>query len=148
MLDLPNWTPTVKQIAGRLMARTRMPNGEVGNFNDETIPTAEQVNEVIAQAVSLMRPRLGPVPDALVDQAQALAAIRVSYMVELGFFPEQVETNISPYRTLLVEYKDELENWDISAAGLEPNSPSLIHSVKVQTDYPGYTTPYPTAGTY
>jgi hypothetical protein len=148
MLDLPNWAPTIKQVAARLMARTKMPNGDIGSFNDETTPTAEQVNEVIAQAVAFMRPRLGPVPDSLVEQAQALATLRVSYMVELGYFPEQTETSISPYRSLLMEYKEELENWDIAAAGLEPNSPTLIHSVKVMTDYPSYTTPYPTEGTY
>lgn len=140
MLDSPPWAPSTQQVAARILARTRLPNGEVaGNFTTETKPTAAQVQEVITQAVSLMRPRLGEVADRMVDQAQALVALRCAFMVELGFFPEQVETAVSPYNALRMEYKDELANWDQSARGLEPNSQVAVHSVRVATEYPGYT---------
>lgn len=144
MLDSPDWAPSVIQVAARIMARTRLENGgSAGTFNAETTPKAQQVTEVISQAVSLMRPRLGPVPDALVDQAQALAALRAAYMVELAYFPEQVETAISPFGALVKEYGMELKNWDEAARGLEPNSGSSVSSVKVLTEYPSYlvTTP-------
>jgi hypothetical protein len=144
MLDSPNWAPTVVQVAARIMARTRIENGtSAGTFNTETEPTGSQVSEVISQAVSLMRPRLGPVPDALVDQAQALAALRAAYMVELAYFPEQTETAVSPFNALVREYGMELKNWDEAARGLEPNSGSNVTSVKVRTEYPSYavTTP-------
>jgi hypothetical protein len=121
------------------MARTRLENGlNAGTFTRETIPTAEQVTEVINQAVSLMRPRLGPVADAMADQAQALTALRCAYMIELAYFPEQVETSISPYNALRMEFKDELANWDEAARGMEPNSGANVASIKVHTEYPGY----------
>lgn len=141
MLDSPNWAPTLMQVAARVMARTRLPNGaSAGSFTSETIPTATQVTEVVNQAVSLMRPRLGPVADSMVDQAQALTALRCAYMVELAYFPEQVETSVSPYNALRMEFKDELGNWDEAARGLEPNSGANVASVKVHTEYPGYAT--------
>lgn len=141
MLDSPNWAPAIEQVAARIMARTRLQSGgSAGTFNSETIPTAEQVTEVINQAVSMMRPRLGPVADSMVDQAQALTALRCAYMIELAYFPEQVETSISPYNALRMEFKDELANWDMAAKGLEPNSQASLTSVKVRTEYPGYAT--------
>lgn len=144
MLDSPNWAPTLSQVASRIMARTRLENGDnAGTFNAETIPTSEQVTQVINQAVSLMRPRLGEVADRMVDQAQSLAALRAAYMVELAYFPEQVETSISPYNALRMEYKDELGNWDEAARGLEPNSSSAVHSVRVATEYPSIATGTP-----
>lgn len=141
MLDSPAWVPSVIQVAARIMARTRLENGaSAKTFTNETEPTSSQVTEVINQAVSLMRPRLGPVPDALVDQAQALAALRAAYMVELAYFPEQVDTAVSPFNALVREYGMELKNWDEAARGLEPNSGASLVSVKVHTEYPGYAT--------
>jgi hypothetical protein len=141
MLDSPPWAPTIAQVASRIMARTRTENGSpAGTFNNETFPTAEQVTTVINQAVSLMRPRLGPVADSMVDQAQALAALRSAYMIELAYFPEQTETAVSPFNALVKEFGMELANWDEAAKGLEPNSSSSITSVKVRTEYPGYAT--------
>jgi hypothetical protein len=131
------------------MARTRGDNGELaGTFNAETEPTAEMVNESIQLAVSLMRPRLGVVPDAMVDQAQALCALNVAAKVEIANFPEQVETNMSPWRSLVAQYKEELANWDMAARGMEPDSQVAIHSIRAIADYPGYTTSLPTGGNY
>lgn len=139
MLDTPLWAPTVVQVAARIMARTRLENGaSAKTFTNETEPTDSQVTEVINQAVSLMRPRLGPVPDALADQAQALAALRAAYMVELAYFPEQVDTTVSPFNALVREYGMELKNWDEAARGMEPNSGSSVVSVKVRTEYSEY----------
>lgn len=144
MLDSPNWAPAVVQVAARIMARTRLDNGgSAGTFTSETTPTAQQVTEVVSQAVSLMRPRLGPVPDVLADQAQALAALRAAYMVELAYFPEQVDTSISPFNALVKEYGIELKNWDEAARGLEPNSGSSVVSIRVRTEYPGYVSTSP-----
>lgn len=137
MLDTPKWAPDIEMVAARIMARTRLENGELAKtFTDETTPTDSQVTKTIFQAVSLLRPRLGTVADALVDQAQALTALRCAYMIELAYFPEQVETSMSPYNSLRLEFKDELKNWDEAARGMEPNSGSGVHSVRVATEYP------------
>lgn len=144
MLDSPKWAPTLQQVAARIMARTRLENGDnAGTFNSETIPTAVQVTEVINQAVSMLRPRLGEVAESMEDQAQALTALRAAYMVELAFFPEQTEASISPYNSLRMEFKDELGNWDEAARGLQPNSGVAVHSVRVATEYPSIATGTP-----
>jgi len=141
MLDSPAWAPSIEQVAARIMARTRLPNGlPAQTFTSETTPTSTQVLVIINQAVSLMRPVLGPVPDSLVDLAQALAALRSAYMIELAYFPEQVETAMSPYQSLRLEFKDSMKDWDMAARGLEPNSVSNLHSMHVATEYPAYAT--------
>ncbi len=138
VLESPKWAPAVQDVANRLMSRTRGANGSlVGNFNGTTIPTDTQVTAIIAQAVSLLRNRLGPVPDALVDQAQALTALRAAYMVELSYFPEQVDTGVSPYRALIAEYLTSLKEWDTSARGESPNDVNIA-SMPVGTLYPSY----------
>lgn len=140
-MQLPTWAPTHQQVAARIMARTRATNGDLtGTFTAQTIPTNTQVAEVVNQAVALLTPRLGPMAERLEDQARALAALRAAYMIELAYFPEQAETGVSPYNALRMEFKDELANYDEAARGLEPNSEAHIHSLKVQTDYPGYAT--------
>jgi hypothetical protein len=126
------------------MARTRNTSGALaGVFNSETIPTGQQVAEMIDSAVALLMPRLGEVPPILAEQAQALAALRAAYMIELAFFPEQTETGMSPYNALRMEFREELKAWDEAARGLEPNSPTAVSSMRVATEYPGYAT-----GTY
>lgn len=138
---IATWTPTVEQVASRIMARTRIDNDTLaGTFNSETSPTNEQVLDIIKQAVSLLATRLGPMAARLEPQAQALAALRAAYMVELAYFPEQAETGFSPYNSLRMEYKDELANFDEAARGLEPNSESHVHSIRIATEYPGYAT--------
>lgn len=136
--DAPAWTPTVAQVSARLRARTRHPNGTTGEFDTETSPTAAQVEEVITQAVQLLRPRLGPVPVTLVDQAQAVATLRACFMVEIGSFPEQVQSAMSPYAALEKEYKDALCDFDTAAEGREPNSETELGTIMVGTVYPGY----------
>lgn len=141
MPERPEWSPTVAQVAARIMARTRMPNGNIGAFNTETTPTATQVQEQIDLAVALMKPRLGEIFD--VPFAQTLAALRTAYMVELAYFPEQSETGVSPYKPLRLEYEDALKNWDKAAEGRIPNDPGRMASLQVGTVYPGYSI-YPT----
>jgi hypothetical protein len=141
ILDLPNWAPSIKQVAQRITARTRMPNGDLaGTFNSETEPSVDQVTEIIESAISFLRPRLGEVAESMADQAQALAALRAAYMVEIAFFPEQAESVTSPYRELRMEFREELENWDKAARGEEPNDHSHMTSLPVGTLYPGYAT--------
>lgn len=143
-MELPSWAPLVKQVAGRIMARTRIASGALaGTFNTETTPTGIQVEEVITEAVSFLIPRLGPVAESQEMQARALAALRCAYMIEEAYFPEQSESYASPMRELRMEYREELENWDKAARGEEPNDMAKMTTLPVGTLYPGYAT-----GTY
>jgi hypothetical protein len=140
-LDKPKWEPTQEEVAIRLLARTRIPNGKYeGKFTTETQPTAAQVEKIIEQAVQILRPRLGETAEHLEDQARILCTLRAAFMIELSFFSEQTETHMSPYMALRAEFKEEFENWDIAATGLEPNSESKLSSMHVGTEFPGYAT--------
>jgi hypothetical protein len=137
-LDAPPWTPTVEQVALRILARTRQTNGVLAKtFNSNTDPTDEDVEGVIALTVQLLAPRLGPVPDALIDSATSLAALKAAITVEESFFMEQVSNGASPVRSLMGEYMDALKNWDIEATGGEPNAVKIA-SLRVGTEYPSY----------
>lgn len=138
VLDAPPWTPTVQQVAWRLLARTRQTNGELAKtFNTNTDPTDTDVEGVIALTVQLLGPRLGAVPDALIDSATSLAALKAAITVEESFFMEQVSNGASPIRSLQAEYLDTLKSWDIAATGEEPNG-THIASLRVGTEYPSY----------
>lgn len=138
-MDLPKWAPSTKQVANHILSRTRLPNGEdAGDFTSETKPTDSQVQETIEKVVAGLIPRLGEVPERLEGQACALASLKCAYKVELSYFTEQAESGMSPYRSLLMEYKEELCNWDMAAKGEQPNSQTVVHSVRVSTEYPGY----------
>lgn len=139
MLDAPQWTPTVQQVAYRLLARTRQSNGVLAKtFNTLTDPTDTDVLGVIALTVQLLGPRLGIVPDALVDSAASLAALKAAIDVEESFFMEQVSNGASPVRMMRDEYTEALKNWDIQATGEEPNAPKIA-SLRCGTEYPSYT---------
>lgn len=138
VLDLPSWTPSVDDVGLRLISRTRGANGVLQKtFNELTQPTGEDVTALIAQAVRLLRPRLGEVPDRLADSAQALATLRAAMMVEQSYFTEQIDTGLSPYKDMQGEYMSALKDWDTVASGDEPNQ-SHIASLPVGTLYPSY----------
>lgn len=143
LLDLPSWAPQVSDVAIHLLARTRLPNGQLaGTFTSQTTPTDAQVSLLIQKSVRLVAPRLGDVPDALADSAQVLVELRAAMMVERSYFAEQVDSPSSPYADLASEYKEALRNWDVVATGDEPGG-QHIASLPVGTLYPGYAT-----GTY
>jgi hypothetical protein len=138
VLDAPAWTPSVDQVALHLLARTRIANGTyAGTFNDSTEPTGAQVAGVIAQACQLIAPRLGPVPEALTDSAQAVAALKAAIQVERSFFMEQVAQGLSPEATLMTDYKAALCDWDMAARGEQPNG-LKVTSLSIGTLYSTY----------
>lgn len=143
VLDLPSWAPSVDDIAGHLLARTRGDNGVlIGTFNSSTTPTDVQVQTLIGKAVRLLAPRLGDVPDRLADNAQIIAELRTAMMVERSYFIEQVDTPMSPFKDLQYEYVQAMKDWDCAASGDTPSGQRLA-SLAVGTVYPGYAT-----GTY
>ena len=104
--------PSVEDVALLLRARTKDSNGnEVGTFDDDTRPTAEQVEEQIDAAVALVGMRLPPtdqLPVALQPAIAALVAYRAALRIEKSYFPEQVRSDRSAYDQLKEEYTDDL----------------------------------------
>jgi hypothetical protein len=140
VLDPPEWTPSVAQVALHLLARTRQSNGVLAKtFNSDTEPTDVDVAGIIAQVCELVGPRLGPVPDALMDSASALAALKCAITVERSYFIEQVSSGASPVAELAIDYALALKDWDKAATGDEPNGVHVA-SMPIGSLYPGYAT--------
>jgi hypothetical protein len=104
--------PSVDDVAGLLRARTKDTEGrEVGTFNDETRPTAEQVETHIDAAMGLVGVRFPTLPDVPEYQQafSSLVAYRAAMRIEKSYFPEQVRSDRSPYEELRQEYVDDLQ---------------------------------------
>jgi hypothetical protein len=120
---MPDTRPSVDDVASLLRARTKDSEGrEIGTFNDDTRPTAAQVELHIDNAVALLTTRLPlDLPVAYEGTVRALGAYRAALQIEKSYFPEQVRSDRSAYDQLREEYLDDLEalNTALEGAGGE-----------------------------
>ena len=119
-MPVSDFTPTVADVAAFLRARTKTQGGaEAGTFapaaaaeGSKTRPTAEQVASLIDESqVDIVGAFGSDIPDAPGDDidlyrkaAARLWALGAALLVELTYFPEQIETNRSPYKELKALY--------------------------------------------
>jgi hypothetical protein len=120
-VDVPG-RPTVDEVAEILRARTKdSMDREVGTFDEDTRPTADEVEKHIDAAYAVLSVRIPP-PATLSAPLQSAMAVLVAYRaamrIEKSYFPEQVRTDRSPYEQLRQEYLDDLEPW-VEAANEE-----------------------------
>jgi hypothetical protein len=142
LTDLPSWTPTVQQVALHILARTRLPNGELaGTFTSQTVPTDVEVMAITQQQVRLLVPRMGDVPDSLADSASELLALKAAISVERSYFMEQVDGSPA-HAELCKDFACAMQNWEDAAQGDVPNG-WTFGAMPIGTMYPGYAT-----GTY
>jgi hypothetical protein len=106
-----NYAPTTDEVARLIISRTRDKYGNlIGVFTDETLPTAEQVDDIIGDVITDVADFIGDtVPVALVDDAQHLVAVRAAMQVELSYYAEQVNTNRSPYNQLKQHFDEDIQ---------------------------------------
>lgn len=110
------YLPPVKMVANYVRARTKADAGEMGTFtlstvplNQQTRPSAEQVEELIQQAGDDVLTEVGgTVPVAVQGAAQSLVALGAALLVELTYFPEQVNSGRSAYSQLKDLYDSRL----------------------------------------
>ena len=90
--------PSFLEVAALLRAWTKDSNSvEVGTFDDYKRPTSSQVLTLIDVAVTDIESRLGPwLTDELADAARSAAALRTARLIELSYFPEQIDSRRSP----------------------------------------------------
>jgi hypothetical protein len=109
---VPVTRPTVEQVATLIRARTKDSNGiEVGTFDGDTRPTADQVEKTIDASVALVGmqlPDAAAIPVELASAVAAVIALDAACRVEKSFWPEQVQTERSPYALLKTEYDEAL----------------------------------------
>lgn len=94
---LPDWTPTLDEVADYCTARTLVPqtdgsNVELSGFTSVTRPSAEQVARLIADAVGWVQLRTGTVHATLAGQANMVATVRTAGFIELRV-PERQHVN-------------------------------------------------------
>jgi hypothetical protein len=107
----PDYLPTVDGVAVLIRARTKDRFGnEVGTFNSDTRPTRTQAIEAINHAGNIVMAALGEDPPSeTAASAREMVKIRAAMTIELGYFPEQIEADQSPYDRLKDMYDEELE---------------------------------------
>lgn len=117
----PAFRPTADEVAAILRARTYTGSGEegdfmsmlvggelAGEFNDETRPTGESVEDVlIPQACVDVRRAVGTVPGVLLGDARRVAAMRTAAEIERSYIPAEAEGGI--YQTLRLTFQEQAE---------------------------------------
>jgi len=79
---------------------------EVGTFDDDTRPTATQVEEQIDASMALVGIELPPfdkIPAELVPAVAAVVSLDAACTIEKSYWPEQVQSERSQYAELKVE---------------------------------------------
>jgi hypothetical protein len=104
---LVTWPATPGDVATLLRARTQDDTDkELGEWTDNTRPTLAEVERLLAMAQSIIIGQTGPLtPEVLVcstsddimTQAATTVALLAAMLVELSYFPEQVQSSRSAY---------------------------------------------------
>lgn len=119
-----DYAPGVQDVGNVLRARTKDTNGaEVGTFTASTRPTGSQVEGLINKAVSDVARVVGSdIPESTWETALGVAAIRTAMLIELGYFPEQINSGRSPYPQLKDMYDTDLKELvaAVTRAGGDP----------------------------
>lgn len=114
---LPDWAPSVQDVAALLRARTKDATGrEVGDFTADTRPTDTDVERLLIFGCGDLTANLGTnVPESLWAEARALAALKTACYVEQSFWPEQVGSDRSSWTEMWSMYQFQLGNLKESA---------------------------------
>lgn len=121
--DAPVWAPTVADVGALLRARTKDANGaEVGTFTAATRPTGDEVATLILNGCAAVAVVAGwELPVELQPQARNLAAINTACQIEEGYWPEQVNSDRSPWQQLWTRYTAGLDQFAEQVAVLAPD---------------------------
>lgn len=99
--------PSVAKLSSLMRARTEGEFANQGVFNAETVPTADQADDLIDDALDLVLIKLGPnVPYALTRQAGKAVLFKAAALVELTYTPEQTTDENSAYARYQAQYDE------------------------------------------
>jgi hypothetical protein len=106
-----DWALTLRDVGARLRSRTLDSHmTEQGTFTADTRPTATQVNDLMPQALGDVAVATGSdLPSKYWEAARSVAALRTALLIELTYYPEQINTGRSPYAQLKELYDDALK---------------------------------------
>lgn len=111
-----DYLPEVDDVALFLRTRTRDVNGvELGTFTDDTRPTGDQVEAIIADTLVNVEDDIGDdIDDELWPSAARIVALRAAMAIEVSYFPEQVATDRSVYPQLKEWYEEDLDKLNVA----------------------------------
>jgi hypothetical protein len=117
------WMPTVNTVAILLRARTQDDDGnEIGNFTADTRPTGDEVQTFIALSAGNLYSCAGPwLPEGLWPMSQFAIALGACLLIEQSYWPEQINTDQSPWRQLKIMYDQVSLALCQAAAGFRPD---------------------------
>jgi hypothetical protein len=98
----PGWVATPYSVATLLRARTKDSNGnELGYWSEDTRPTLNEVLEYIRMACGELLLCTGAwLPPQMWLMSEHVIALKAALLIELAYWPEQIETDQSPYLEL------------------------------------------------
>lgn len=118
-MALSDFTPTTAEVAAHMRARLKDDNG---NYNDdftaETRPTKATIESWLPWGARRIASHIGTTicegKDAerqaeLYADAKDAAALRIAIRAERSFFPEQLQSERSPYKAMVDELVDEVK---------------------------------------
>lgn len=106
-----DYTPTLEEVGATTRSRTHDDVGnELGTFTIQTRPDMFAVESLIGRAVAFVEgfAAAGGVSEigaTCYENARQAAIYRVAFLIEIGFFPEQISGDHSPYDEFLQLYK-------------------------------------------
>jgi len=108
---------------------------QLGDFDESTRPTAEQVEGLIAAAAVEVRARIGQdiTDETLLTFARNVVALRAAMSVEISYRPEQADERSSAYDELKSLYEESLASLQQAL----PDSSAVkkgLYSIPVRSD--------------
>lgn len=147
-MPVSEYTPSVKDVAEFIPARTKTRGGaEAGTFNPAasaenliTRPTAEQVTEKIGTALGRVSGVIGAnVIATQWDSAKRVTALLAAMLVELGYWPEQINSGRSAYPQLKDLY-DGMWGDLLNALGISTDPEGAVPADAGYASYGGFPT--------
>lgn len=104
-----DYTPGLEEVGEKTRSRTRDSWGaELGTFTADTRPDFIDVGGLISGAVGFVE-GFAAAGDAVIttrcaDSAKEAVIFRVAFQIEMGYFPEQITGDHSPYDQFVAQY--------------------------------------------
>ena len=119
----PLWLPLVDDVGELLRARTKDDQGnELGTFTDSTRPTKTEVEGYILKAAADLTSCAGDwLPETLYQTSRRVIATRAAMLVEISYWPEQINEDQSAYNQLKALFDEESGDLCRMAAEFRPD---------------------------
>jgi hypothetical protein len=135
IVDAPPWLPTPQQVADLLRARTKDDNStEIGAWTANTRPTEYEVQGLIQTAAGDLLAAVDLLYPAYEDPdgaACSLCTYRAAMLVELSYWPEQVQAQQSAYAEYRRAWEDGVKALGKKLAG--PPAGGSTYTVQMRT---------------